>query len=116
MESIDPMEKFKSMELENSMTDMLQLLFDDDNIELKTEMSNPYAIASLETLSRVSEGLGLEKTGGTLEKHLFSINKNMVSHQRKGRGEFVDAFKSLNQTMTPELTIAEKLTTNLKDK
>ena len=116
MESFDLMDKFRPVEMENSMTDMLQLLFDVEDIEAKTEMDNPYAMAGLKTLSKGCVNVGLGKTSLTLSDHLTTVNINMLSYLRKSRGEFADCFKAVNQQMVPELTMSEKLTTNMKEK
>jgi hypothetical protein len=116
IENFDLMDKFHPVEMENSMTDMLQLLFDVENVEAKTEMDNPYAMAGLKSFSKGLADVELSKTSLTLSEHLTTIHINMISHLRKSRGEFVDAFKAVNQQMVPELTMSEKLTTNMKDK
>ena len=116
MQNIDLMDKFKAVEMENSLTDMLELLLTKDDIELKTEIVNPPAMSSLQTLARVCEEIGFIKTAETINFYIDRNFENMVSYKRKGRAEFVDAIKGIADQMNPNLSLGEGLTQNLKDK
>ena len=69
--------------------DVLKELFTLKDIESKTEL-NIQQIIMINQKRTLSKMLGFE----SLETCLNDFMILMVSHQRKGRGEFVDGFKS----------------------
>ena len=114
--SLDPMEKFKPIEMENSLIDSIQELFSLDNIEAKTRIRKPSAIAGLKTFADNLEDIGLTRSSKTLLKLIrYRLELNISAGEGKGREEYVDALKSVNQSMNPELTMSEKMFTNLKE-
>ena len=114
MSDVDPMAKFKPVQLENSITDMLQLLFSKDDIETKTRIQNPSAIAGLITKAGHLEDIGLVKSAKRLKGLLQTRLECNVSEKGLGRSEFVDAFKSSNQMVSPDLSLSDRLFTDLK--
>jgi len=116
VQNVDPMAKFKPVQLENSITDLLQELFTLNNIEAKARIRRPSALAGLRVFGDDCIDIGMEKTGATIILAIRYRMEYSISEDGKGRGEFVDAFKSANQMSNPELSIAERLTTDLKDK
>jgi len=118
MENIDPMEKFKPVQMENSITDSLALLFSKDDMETKAIIRSSSSYATLKSLAKEMKEVGLTLPSKTLLKHLKYRLEFSVSEKGKSREQFTDALKSVNQSMNsdPELTMFEKLTTDLKDK
>ena len=114
--SIDPMEKFKPVEMENSLIDSIQELFSLENIEGKTRIKKPGAIAGLKNFAKYLKKIGMPRSSKNLLRLIrYRLELNLSSGEGKSRSEYVDALKSVNQSMNPELSVSEKLFTNLKE-
>ena len=113
-ENIDPMSIFSHVEPPPQMTDMLALLLSKDGIETKTEIVNPNSLAVLRVIADTLTAILFVKSSNTLSNYIMYLNEFMVSHKRKGRIEYKDAFQSLNSMQT-EVTTVDRLTKNLKD-
>lgn len=114
IDNVDPMSFFSHVEPPPQMTDMLALLLSKDGIETKTEVINPNSLAVLRVIADTLQTIEFIKSATTINNYIMYLNEFMVSHKRKGRIEFKDAFQSLNSMQT-EVTTVDRLTKNLKD-
>ena len=114
MSDVDPMAKFKPVQLENSITDMLELLFSKEDVETKTRIQKPSAIAGLVTFADHLKDIGLVKSSERLKGLIQTRLELNISEKGLGRSEFVDAFKSANQMVSPDLSLSDRLFTDLK--
>lgn len=115
MENHDPMGKFNKVEEGNPLIDMLQLLVSGEDLAFKTRIKNPRAYAILKTLSETCFDIGFKNTGETIARFIDYEHTFLVSKDGQSRAEFVDAFKSVNDTMQQQLSMSDKLTKNLKE-
>jgi hypothetical protein len=98
---------------DESVIQFLNTLFNSDNIELKTEITNPFAVATLRSIaSYLEKEMGLDDCSDILSDWIIDYMKCMVSYQRKGRLEGIDGVKGLVE-MSKRLK--ERLTGNLKE-
>lgn len=89
-------EELESEEDETSLKDILKSLLDADNdLELKTQVIVPKDIAGLQVLVEVLKMYKLEDSSELLEGFIVYYLKLMVSYQRRGRKEIVDAVSGL---------------------
>lgn len=109
----DPMQLLNQGEQEQSMTDMMGLLFNGDNISLKTEIKNPQAMSTLEVFAQRMYDVGFIEASGYVSDKIDRYKIDMVSKGRGSRQEFVDLGKGVQMNMQPQLTIGENLTENL---
>ena len=111
----DPMEGFNQVDNQTDLYKMLGLLFNKDNIELKTEIRSPPALASLSTLAKVLRDIKFVQSAEVLEFYIKTVNEYYVSFNRQGREEFVEAFKMASFQLGREKSFGSILTSNLKD-
>lgn len=90
MEGFNPVTEETTKELINSM-------FDPENIKLKTEIDKPHAITGLLTLAKRARRLGFEGVFLLLDGYIEDFLEVMVSHKRKSREEFVKMFTSIQE-------------------
>lgn len=89
-------EELESEEDETSLKDILKSLLDADNdLELKTQVIVPKDIAGLQVLVEALKIYELEDSSKLLEEFIIYYLKLMVSYQRRGRKEIVDAVSGL---------------------
>lgn len=111
----DLMEGFNQVDNQSDLYKMLGLLFDKDNIELKTELKNPPALAALKTLSKTLKNIKFHRSAAILDYYIKTVMEYFVSYNRQGRTEFVDAFKMASLQLSQEKSFGSLLTSNLKD-
>lgn len=116
MSTNDLMDGFTPVNDESDLTKMLGLLFSKEGIETKSEIRNPPALASLKELANVCKKIGFSRSADTLNHYIETVLEYYVSYDRKGRVEFVDAFKWASTQIAQEKSIGNSLTGNLKDK
>ena len=110
------MEKFKPIEMENSLIDSIQELFSLENIEGKTRIKNPGAIAGLKNFAKHIKEIGMTKSSKNLLRLIrYRLELNLSAGDGKSRSEYVDALKSVNQLVNPDISLSDKLFTNLKE-
>lgn len=109
----DPMQFFNTGTQEQSMTDMMGLLFDGKDISLKTEIKNPQAMSTLEVFSQRMYDVGFYEASKYLSDKIDRYKIDMVSKGRGSREEFVDLGKGVQMSMQPQVNIGENLTENL---
>ena len=73
-----------------------------DNIEMKTEITEPINLAFIRLIERLCKNNGFNKTSQTLSKFCELYLQYMVSFKRQGRKEFVEAFRSLQDRLGGE--------------
>lgn len=89
-------DELESEEDETSLKDILKSLLDADNdLELKTQVIVPKDIAGLQILASVLKMYDLDDSSELLEEFIEYYLKLMVSYQRRGRKEIVDAVSGL---------------------
>lgn len=98
---------------DESLEKILANLMNDENIELKTEINNVPSIAILSVLSEYFKEKGLAKSNELIENYVKKYLKFMVSSNRKGRLEIIDAVKGMVSSF--RLTVKDRLTSDLKD-
>lgn len=109
----DPMQYFNQGENEKSMTDMMGLLFNGDDISLKTQIENPQAMSTLEVFAQRMYNVGFVEASEYLDSKIERYKIDMVSKSRKSRQEFVDLGKGVQTNMQPQLTTGENLTEDM---
>ena len=114
MSNVDPMDKFRPVELENSMTDMLQLLFSKDDMETKAIIRSAPSYASLKSFAEEMNDVGLDMPAKTLQNHIKYRLEFSVSEKGISREQFTDAIKPMNQMVSPDLSLSDRLFTDLK--
>lgn len=112
----DLMEGFNQVDNQSDLYKMLGLLFDKTDIELKTEIKNPPALASLKTVSKALRNVKFVRSANILDYYIETVMGYFVSYKRQGRAEFVDAFKMASLQLSQEKSFGSLLTSNLKDK
>jgi len=78
---------------ESEKYNFIKTMYDERNIEMKTEINNVVASCSLVTLIKYAEINGLVKTAQTLREFDENYLKRMLSNKRESRKE---AFNSVN--------------------
>ena len=73
--------------------DLVSSLMNDDNIEMKTEITNPYALATLMILANYLKGHGDEINFKIIEGWKDLLLKYMVSNKRMSRKEITEILK-----------------------
>lgn len=113
MENSDFMEVFNQAG-GDILQESLQLLLNRDDIDLKTEINNPRAIATLQTIAHVLEDIEFINSSKSLSLYIDYFLGDMLSHKRKSRKEFIDAFRSITDKIT-DFSLSDKLTKNMKE-
>ena len=109
----DPMQFFNTGQQEQSMTDMMGLLFDGNKISLKTEIKNPQAMSTLEVFSQRMYDVGFIEASEYLSDKIDRYKIDMVSKGRASREEFVDLGKGVQMSMQPQVNIGQNPTEDL---
>lgn len=101
--------------LEESLQDVLLDLQDSSkNLELKTHILKPKDLASLKILSKYLKSLGLFGSSELIKKFIKIYFEYMVSFNRESRKEIIKAITGMLEREQTKVTIADRLTTNLK--
>ena len=95
---------------------ILMYMYQDDNLEMKSEIKKPRDMTSLKVLSNFLKTLKRIKSSDTISELITIYLKYMVSHDRLGREELFKTLRSLFDKETIRMSISEKLTSNLKTK
>jgi len=101
---------------ENELSKLISELINDKNIELKTEIQNPFTMSLLDSLGEYLEQKGLKQSSNLLKTFLFYFRVNMISFNRKSRTEYIKAINSLYTAETTEKEREEKLLNKLLGK
>ncbi len=94
-ENPDVMSPFIRPEMEQGLAEKLDVLFSPENINLKTDIPNPLALAGLEVLAEACEEVGMIKTHDRIMSIINKRNINYVSYKRESRTEYLEGLKSL---------------------
>ena len=87
----------------NEFSEVINKFFnDDENIDLKTEIHNPKAVASLMLVADYCKQLGQIRPAKVLYNFAKYYKKLMVSYKRGGRKEFFDMEKFRKQMESDE--------------
>lgn len=92
---------------EITIEDIFGSMYETDNIMLKTHIRNPLAITQGRVIAKWAEHNGCEDTAELWNLFIDTHLEAMVSDGRKGRIEFVEACKLIEQSSM--MTTKEKL-------
>jgi len=90
----NPIDKWKTEIREHPTTlDVVTSLMNDDNIEMKTEITNPYALDVMMLFAQFFGKHDMQIIEELLEKWKELLLKYMVSNKRMSRAEIVEILK-----------------------
>lgn len=90
----NPLEEMKNEVVEHPTTlDIVSSLLDDKNIEMKTEIINPYALDTLMTIAHYLKQHNHKEAYELLKYWKDILLKYMVSHNRLSRIEITEILK-----------------------
>lgn len=93
-------------EIMDMSQELAQSLFDPENIQLKTEYHNVYAITGLEIYAEYLKSIGLTLASERAMQYFQYVSENSLSSGRKSRQEGVDIVRALRQA--PETTMLDE--------
>jgi len=109
----NPLDKLKTEMIEHPTTlDVVSSLLNDDNIEMKTEIVNPYALDVLMIYADVFENAEMKEIAELIRGYKNLLLKYMVSNKRRSREELVEILKgyfSLEHEKESKLTLSSNL-------
>lgn len=106
-------ENFIPIKTKDKVQEVLSILLDDSNLELKSHIVNPKNLSILKVLGQYFKSLDLIKSSEIIENFITIFLKYMVSFNRLSRKEIISAIQSLEKE-NKEFTKAEQLIRNLK--
>lgn len=74
---------------------VVELFNSDERLDEKTELDNPIRWACLHSMQQYIENLNMKYSALILEKFINKTMKFLISKNRKGRDEYIQALKSL---------------------
>ena len=74
---------------------VLELLNSEKNLEEKTELDRPLKWSALESIREYIESLGLKRSSEILLKFQIKSFVYLISKDRKGRAEYIEALKAV---------------------
>jgi len=80
-----------------------------ENLELKTHIFKPKALAGLKTIAIYLENIGLKHSSKCINNYIETYLKYMVSYKRKSRTEIIKAFTFSNSKEYNENAFTSKL-------
>lgn len=90
----NPLEDIRTKLIEKPTTlDIVSALLNDDNIEMKTEIINPYALDTLMIFAHLFKKHGQKGAYNILKKWKNLLLRYMVSHDRLSRTEVKEILK-----------------------
>lgn len=75
---------------------VLELLNSEKNLDEKTELGKPLKWSALRTISEFIKSRNLEQSHTILESFIVQAFKFLISKDRKGRKEYIEALQSIN--------------------
>lgn len=110
LEDLTPIE-----EEHTSLQDILLALLDgEENLDLKTRILNPKDLASLKALALVEKAYEWNKSSNLLLQFIDIFLRYNVSWKGLSRHEIITAVTGLLEREQPNITLSERLTSNLK--
>lgn len=107
----DLAEKFKGfleVEDENKFTEVINSLSDTSkDLESKTDLKNPLHIAFLSAIADNFKEAELTKTSEFLHNFIEHYQSDMISHDRQGRKEIIEALHQIEKR--EEATLKQKM-------
>lgn len=115
MESISKglMDNFIPIKQKDNVKEVLSILLDDSNLELKSHIVKPKHLSILKVLAQYFKSFGLKKSSEIIENFITIFLKYMISFNRLSRKEIISAIQNLEQEKK-DFTKAEQLIRNLK--
>ncbi|MFX0069871.1 MAG: hypothetical protein ACFFAO_02165 [Candidatus Hermodarchaeota archaeon] len=109
----NPLEKLKNEVRDHPTTlDVVSSLMNDDNIEMKTEITNPYALDVMMVIAKYFRDCNMEEIAELLELWKELLLKYMVSNKRMSRIELVEILKgyfSLEREKEKQVSLSSNL-------
>lgn len=106
--SPDVMGGLAPVDIDETYEKILRALLQSNDIELKTEIQNPLALARLKALATYLNSVGYVKSKKTIEDFIEFYLKYMVSNKREGRKEIIQA---ISEGLKKEQSVTDKLMT-----
>jgi oligoendopeptidase F len=97
-----------SLQSDESFEKILRALMESKDIELKTEIINPLAMAKLKAFGKYMGQKKYVKCEAFIDSFIEALNKYMVSNDREGRREIIQAISEVKKKTE---SVTEKLTT-----
>lgn len=101
--------EYDDLSIEKILTNLLT----PENIELKTEVESPSALAGLKLIQKYLDDIGLKESSELIREYVETLLRLMVSYNRQGRKEIIEAVKGLVEEK--RTTPFDKLTKNLSE-
>lgn len=79
-----------------------EMIDEDSNILMKTEIPNPRYFAVLQSLEHFLSKNGLNSSSNFLNHFIKYFTKDMVSKDRKGREEMIEIVRAMSDNAEPE--------------
>jgi len=92
------------------------MLEGDQDLDLKTHIYNPKDFAGLELYSDILEDDNYVESSKTISRFAKKYKRLMVSNNRLGRTEILKTISGLMDKEVIEMSLSEKLSTNMKGK
>lgn len=90
----EPIDKLRDIVRDKPTTlDIITSMLDDENIEMKTEITNPYALDTLMVFAKHMKKCGFKDAGNILKFWKNLLLKYMVSNKRMSRKEITEILK-----------------------
>jgi len=88
---------FESSEDIDMKRKIVEQLLNNENLASKTELSKPLRWSCLDTIREYVQKHQLPQANAILEKFIQTSFTYLISFERKGRTEYIEALKSLSQ-------------------
>jgi response regulator of citrate/malate metabolism len=89
---------------------VVEKLINNEDLESKTELNKPLRWSCLETIQNFIEKKDMSITANILKNFMNTSFTYLISNERKGRKEYIEALNALSATMN------KKADSNLSDK
>ena len=73
--------------------EILREMFDEENLEKKTELARPLNWSVMSSFAELLREKGLRRSAALLERFVVTSFRYLISHNRKGREEYVEALR-----------------------
>lgn len=91
-----------------------ELLNTEKNLDTKTELNYPIKWASLNLLQNYLELKGMENSSNVLKHFLNIAFKYLISNNRKGRLEYIQALQSVRENQKEKMNESNPLSMEIK--
>lgn len=81
----------------NAQKEIIERLLDNENLETKTDLDNPLRFACLNVIQKELSKYKLSISSNILSEFIIDSEKFLISKNRKGRLEYIQALQMLSQ-------------------